>query len=963
MLKKTWIYFVLLLLQSLTEFSQNPVAFQITSEEGLPNQTIYSILQDKKDFIWLATDAGLFKFDGIRFSQYKNSTQKSRTLTGLVQNTSGYIYAYNFNGQIFYIKNDSLQLLDSWDKGNVSNTSIDYYNNLWVCHSAGIEMLSEKTNKWVHYSGNPNNSKLNNTHSCFIDKDNSFWCLTSNGLMQIDNGKTNHYSINWNKNKVSGEYQLAINSKNKFVFSVVDGEIFKLINGIVCPFYSKNLNPLLADKKITRVEEHNSEYLWIYTFSGVIKYNIKQDKSELFFEDQSFSSGICDAENTYWLSSLHDGLLRIPELSYKLWEIKNNQSINSKIHKLVSNNSSVFFATVDGRVGQLNYENKSADLISVDAKLDIQGLALSEDNQSVLYSIQNNIYKSQGQKTILISQHLPPTKDVLQIGNSYIAGTSKGTFWFSEDENSKIDELTKQWTRSIAFDKTKNTLWLATNEGIKAYTFKNNQWNYLNTSLEGIQIISLYFSSSNNKLFALSFNGIVYEVSNNTISPLFTLQSNITGYQIKVNSSHLYVATNNGLIAYNFKTKQKNTINKLSGLISNNIHSIDIDSNYIWLATAKGIQQIPLNISNKQTSSKIYLKQIFINNKVVNSTNELILNYKDELKVELDAVALSSENQFQYAYRLHKNNEWIFLPADIKHIEIPFLNVGDFNLEIKLIDHQGGNSINSVVVSGYVSPPFYQRWWFYVLIIILCLTLAMAMFKQRVKTIQKKQSKELERIQLEHTLKLSQETALRAQMNPHFIFNVLNSIKGYIYENDKKKAANYLQRFSDLVRKILEQSSVSWVKLDEEIEFLKLYIELEAILFSDDFEYNIEINETIEISHISIPSLMLQPFIENAFKHGLRHKEGSKKLTISFQEYNNLLIVTINDNGIGRKKSQVINSENENKHQSFSTEAIHRITVINQNKPGIVAIVYEDLLDTFGNNYGTSVTIKIKQHD
>jgi ligand-binding sensor domain-containing protein len=130
--KKSWIYFNLLLLQSLAIYSQNPVAFQISSEEGLPNQTIYSIIQDKKGFIWLGTDVGIFKYDGIRYYQYKNSKQKSRSITGLVQNTNGDIYGFNFNGQIFYVKNDSLQYVNSWNNGNISNLCVDYNNNLWV---------------------------------------------------------------------------------------------------------------------------------------------------------------------------------------------------------------------------------------------------------------------------------------------------------------------------------------------------------------------------------------------------------------------------------------------------------------------------------------------------------------------------------------------------------------------------------------------------------------------------------------------------------------------------------------------------------------------------------------------------------------------------------------------------------------------------------------------------------------
>jgi LytS/YehU family sensor histidine kinase len=231
--------------------------------------------------------------------------------------------------------------------------------------------------------------------------------------------------------------------------------------------------------------------------------------------------------------------------------------------------------------------------------------------------------------------------------------------------------------------------------------------------------------------------------------------------------------------------------------------------------------------------------------------------------------------------------------------------------------------------------------------------------------MERKQIKELERVNLQHQLKLSKETALRAQMNPHFIFNVLNSIKSYIYENDKKKAVSYLQNFSDLVRKILEQSSMSWVKLDEEIELLKLYIELESMLFVNEFKCTVEVDEKIDMSHTSLPSLILQPFIENAFKHGLRHKLGDKKIDIIFSldETTTILNVVITDNGIGRNQSKIINDSNTKKHQSFSTEAINTLKALNQNQPGIIAIDYLDLYNSNHDSIGTSVVIKIKSND
>lgn len=248
-MKRYCSYFILLLILNQFLLGQNPVAFQIGSEEGIPNQTIYSIIQDKKGFIWLGTDAGLCKYDGIRYYEYKNSSQKSRSVTGLVESNEGIIYMYNFNGQIFYVENDSLQLLNSWDKGRVSNICTDSENNLWVCNDEGVMKYSNKTNEWISFCTKPILPEGNYTHSCFVDKQKDFWCIGPKGLIQISNSKVKNYPIVWRNKKVSGEYQLTFFSKQKFIFSTIDGEIYYLSSGKIVPFYSKNLNPLIAGKK------------------------------------------------------------------------------------------------------------------------------------------------------------------------------------------------------------------------------------------------------------------------------------------------------------------------------------------------------------------------------------------------------------------------------------------------------------------------------------------------------------------------------------------------------------------------------------------------------------------------------------------------------------------------------------------------------------------------------------------
>ncbi len=229
--------------------------------------------------------------------------------------------------------------------------------------------------------------------------------------------------------------------------------------------------------------------------------------------------------------------------------------------------------------------------------------------------------------------------------------------------------------------------------------------------------------------------------------------------------------------------------------------------------------------------------------------------------------------------------------------------------------------------------------------------------------MRKKQDQRLKQLRLENELRLTQQNALKAQMNPHFLFNVLNSIKGYIYENDKKNAAKYLSDFSNLVRKVLEMSSKPQVTLKEELDVLELYIQLEAMLMHTDFTYEIQVEANVDVTGIRIPALLIQPYVENAFKHGLRHKQGPKllRLNCAFDEQEGILSIRITDNGIGRKASQVINEQHRSNHESFATSAMEkRLALLNSDRPDLVGVEILDLTgDSTGDGTGTEVIIRI----
>ncbi len=203
--------------------------------------------------------------------------------------------------------------------------------------------------------------------------------------------------------------------------------------------------------------------------------------------------------------------------------------------------------------------------------------------------------------------------------------------------------------------------------------------------------------------------------------------------------------------------------------------------------------------------------------------------------------------------------------------------------------------------------------------------------------------------------------ALRAQMNPHFIFNCLNAINGFILINESETAADYLTKFSRLIRMVLNNSQKKFISLDEELETLGLYLYMEALRSKNNFNYQIKCDDTIDALSIFIPPLLLQPFAENAIWHGLMNKEGDGELLIDLHLENNILQCTITDNGVGRKQAAILKSKSAEKNKSMGLQITkNRMALLNRDLNGESFFEITDLKDEWGNATGTSVSLKIK---
>jgi len=315
-----------------------------------------------------------------------------------------------------------------------------------------------------------------------------------------------------------------------------------------------------------------------------------------------------------------------------------------------------------------------------------------------------------------------------------------------------------------------------------------------------------------------------------------------------------------------------------------------------------------------------------------------------------------------YKYRLKEiSDTWQEHAYNQNFVSYNALGSGEYTFEVKAVDAKGNESeILSYTFS--IALPYWQTWWFILVCVLVVALLVALVFLIRIRILTEQNKLLLEKQAVEKQLIESRQTALRSQMNPHFLFNALNSIQEMIMVNEKRMAGKYLGMFADLMRIYLNQSQEKTIKLSEEIEALDLYLDLEKVRFEDTLTINMDVDATLNIDFILIPPMIIQPYIENALKHGLLHKTNDRRLLINFKndERGENLVCTIEDNGVGREESARINKNRNPNHKSFSTSATQkRLELLNHGKESPILVKFIDLKNDKGIGIGTQVILTI----
>jgi hypothetical protein len=438
---------------------------------------------------------------------------------------------------------------------------------------------------------------------------------------------------------------------------------------------------------------------------------------------------------------------------------------------------------------------------------------------------------------------------------------------------------------------------------------------------------------------------------NDTIQLKNGLLSNICK-SVTIDSEYVWVCTNDGISRINYQEKKKYSIHNypLSGFLQpTSINRVYLLADKITFISGNTVYWLDKNISS--SPAKLNITGVAVNDTVYGGNVPFKLNPGElDIKINFEALLFNGGGDLSYRYKLSDQDGWIYTKEN--SIVLQKLSPGDYKIHIEVLNVQGDwLKFQPIVFS--IDKPFFQKLWFLISCIVIIAGLVFFTVKWRYKKIfeQQRIKSELKINMLELETKV-----VKAQMNPHFIFNSLNSIQQFILANDNENAHVYLTKFSKLVRRLLESTTTEDISLEDEIDLLNRYIEIESLRFEDSFSYKLQVDPSLKVSSLRIPHMIIQPFVENAIWHGLLHKKGERLLKISFLYLNEQCITCIiEDNGVGcGVKNTVVGKT------SLAMEFIEkRLKMIDELKHSSCGFKITDKNKSEKKENGTIVDIKI----
>jgi len=1002
---------LLLYLLTVTGFSQQYTFRNYSVDEELAQSQVYAMCEDNNGNIWFGTrGGGISRFDGIEFTNY--TTQEglvSNYIRCLLKDASGTIWIGTDNGLSIY---DGKTFSTFTKVKGLSDVAINDLIQgsegiIWVASETGIyHTLNDSLVAFASESGAPS-ERIN----CLV-QDNSgiLWAGTENGLYRfsLENNRWNMQHLTTREGLPNNIITALARHENGGIWICTYGGGAAALQDGVFTYLNKS-NGLAGNAVFDCLSTDNGT-VWFATSNGLSKYD--PANSGIFMqitETEGLSKNVVmsilkDSFGNLWFGTSGGGISRLSsERFIHYTAIKG--VFGTWVYAILQDRTSLMWfgtseggvTTYDGTLYKRFSERNGFTASKVKCmKQDVAGNIWLGTIADGVYMYNGKTFRHFSVRNGLSSNFI---NDILIDANGriWLATAGGGISCLLPSSNNTYTVKNIRTRDGLAGDRV-NTL-TADHDG--------NIW--AGTAGYGISVIQ--FSAEDKKTTIRNFHTSEGLTSN-------TIRCSLTDR----NGNIFFGTADAGLILYKDKTFYSFT--KQQGLSSNNIYSCILDAEgKLWIGTDKGIDQIAfLNYTMQAvkhygksegfTGIETMQNAVYLDNKgklwfgtVKSATSfnpsadrelqaphvhitgmhlffdkieqtpfgkvtqpwyplpeTLILPY-DQNHLSFDCIGIEQANPEAVRY------SWILVgfdkrwspPTEKREAVYSNLPPGTYTFKVNAVNEDGHWSKNPAEYTFTILPPFWDTWWFILMTICMSGLLIWWLVLTAIRKLKKENAQEKQRLETERSLMELEQKALRLQMNPHFLFNCLNSIKGLIAEDKPEEAKIYLSKFAKQMRTMLDHSMEALISLENEINGLRIYAELEKLSHEDAFDFAIEIDPALDVSFIQIPPMLIQPFVENAILHGLSSKQGKGTVKVSFTLEGIYLKCVVEDDGIGRKKAAEMKEDSTQAHKSAAiTVTQERLNILNK-KLNLEAINIQvtDLMDDEYKSLGTRVSLLI----
>ena len=1022
MLKKAWFILITLCFAQITFAQRDLIRFNnITIDNGLIQGSISGVVHGKDGFIWIATADGLHRYDGYNFKIYRNDPSQPNSLPDnyiscIYEDNSGKLLVGLYNGEVCILNKRSSEFKKlNLHRGKTKETPkpvtciSEDGRGAYLIGFDGAGMIKYDTSgtKIKIFQTGVTGGLVSNSIRC-ISKDRftgNFWVGTATGLTEynpVNDVFTTYPNFRNLNDKIittilaTQPDQLHIGTYGKGLYLYKRGE----------DTASRMVLPKSKGSRFISFLEYNTnnKELWIGTFGGLIR--LSAVKATLYTNnplnpeslvDNKTQTATFDRFGSLWIGTIN-GLSRFDQ-RLKLFNLYRefkwqDTLLNNNVYCIYEDpKQNLWLGTISS--GILKFDPQTETLTAWPL---IKTLGV--ETRSV--------------RAIMCDHN----------GQMWLGSRDDGLFKFYPDQNKFIHvngkkgfEISSPTIRAV-FEDHEGTIWVGTANGLNRYDQKTDQFSvfraYPQTPNQN-NIYQISESPDGQLLYLACFRGGFQIFNKKTNSfKIYDIKSpdkkqNSTSYamcfEFLTPDSVILGTYGGGLFIFSLKTGGLRNITEKNGLANNSIYGILKFQNTLWLSTNRGISKLNLKTGNiRNFGIKNYLQSNEYNEGAycktksgtfyfggVNGFNyfnpALFPTERDQSPTEITAikkgeleVPVKTDAKGNHYIELSYNDNLIsfefaklnFIPSQSNHYIYKIegfdenwinagtrtiayytkLSPGEYVFRVKSVSADstdGAQSSTSIRI--IIDPPFWQTWWFYSLLALLVLSIIYFIIKWRTQIIDRNYKHKLADLELK---------ALRSQMNPHFIFNSLNSIQYFILKKEPKDAYNYLTKFSSLMRMILQNSKHKSITLQAEHDWLKTYLELENLRMENSLEFSINIDKNLQADKVYVPTMIFQPYVENAIIHGLLPKEGPRNINIEIRQVDQNLWCSITDNGIGRAQSKELNKSRLKHHESTAMNLTRdRLAILNIDAGEGLGPNIIDLFNENGEAAGTRVELVI----